>query len=120
MGKSNDILLELEGHFWWYGETIPEGQYAPPSALPGVLTISEDGPGKLVVTGSLMRSEPIKLDNAGRRAAENNLDTLERRTIAGWVEKDFIEFIFATWSTDELNAVLTDEKRRSSMLDSRL
>jgi hypothetical protein len=66
MGKSNDIILELEGHFWWYGETIPEGQYAPPSALPGVLTISEDGLGKLVVTGSRMRSEPIKLDNAGR------------------------------------------------------
>jgi ApeA N-terminal domain 1 len=89
MGKSSDILLELEGHFWWYGETIPEGQYAPPSALPGVLTITDDGLGKLVVTGSLMRSGPIKLDNAGRRAAENNLDTLERRTIAGWVEKGF-------------------------------
>jgi hypothetical protein len=89
MGKSNDILLELEGHFWWYGETIPEGQYAPPSALPGILTISEDGLGKLVLTGSLMMSEPIKLDNAGRRAAENNLGTLERRTIAGWIEKGF-------------------------------
>ena len=89
MGKSNDVLLELEGYFWWYGETIPEGQNAPPSALPGVLTISEDGLGKLAVTGSLMRSEPIKLDNAARLAAENNLDTLKQRTIAGWVEKGF-------------------------------
>ena len=89
MRNSNNALLELEGYFWWLGETIPVGQYAPPSALPGVLTISEDGLGKLIVTGSLMTAEPVKLDRAGRLGAENNLDTLKERTIAGWVEKGF-------------------------------
>lgn len=89
MPKSNDIVLELEGYFWWLGQTIPKGQYMPPSVLPGILTISEDGLGKLIVTGSLMKSEPIKLDNAGRLIAENNPDTLKQYTIAGWVEKGF-------------------------------
>jgi hypothetical protein len=89
MPKSNDTLLELEGYFWWLGEVIPEGQYSPANALPGVLTISEDGLGKLVVTGSLMMSKPISLNRVGRLAAEHNLDPLKGRTIAGWVEKGF-------------------------------
>lgn len=89
MRKSDDVLIEVERHFWWLGEDIPEGKFAPATALPGVLTISENGLAKLVVSGSLMESRLLQLDRQGRLAAENNVDALEGRSIAGRVEKNF-------------------------------
>jgi hypothetical protein len=89
MRKQDDVLVEVEGHFWWLGEDIPEGRFAPATALPGVLTISENGLAKLVVNGSLMEANLLQLDRQGRVAAENNVDALEGRSIAGRVEKDF-------------------------------
>jgi hypothetical protein len=89
MRKSDDVLIEVEGHFWWLGEDIPEGKFAPVTALPGVLTISENGLAKLVVSGPLMESSLLQLDRQGRLAAENDVDALEGRSIAGRVEKNF-------------------------------
>ena len=89
MGKQDEVLVEEEGHFWWLGEDIPEGRLTPLTALPGTLTISTNGLTKLVVSGSLMESSLLRLDRQGRLAAENNVDALEGRSIAGRVEKNF-------------------------------
>jgi hypothetical protein len=89
MRKQDEVIVEVEGHFWWLGEDLPEGKLTPLTALPGRLTISGNGLAKLVVNGSLMESSLLRLDRQGRRAAESNVDALEGRSIVGRVEKDF-------------------------------
>jgi hypothetical protein len=37
------MLIEEHGHFWWGDEVIPEGAYAPPTAVTGIFRIGNDG-----------------------------------------------------------------------------
>ena len=47
VNKSSDVNREMQGHFWRLGEETPGDRFAPPTAVPGILTISEDGLAKL-------------------------------------------------------------------------
>jgi hypothetical protein len=43
MRRSVTVIMERKGYFWWLGEETPEERFVPKNALPGVLTIFEDG-----------------------------------------------------------------------------
>ena len=88
MERSVTAIVEKKGYFWWLGEEMPGGRFAPKNALPGVLTISEDGLSTIVITGSLMRSSILQLDKKARLDAENSPDALKDRTIVGKVDED--------------------------------
>ncbi|MGD0941522.1 MAG: hypothetical protein ABR905_17630 [Terracidiphilus sp.] len=88
MKKSSELIREMHGYFWWLGEETPEGCFAPTTAVPGTLTISEDGLAKLILTGSLIQSNFLQLDAETKRHADIHLEALAGRTIAGKVDDD--------------------------------
>jgi hypothetical protein len=86
--KSSESVREMHGYFWWLGEETPEGRFAPTTAVPGTLMISEDGLAKLTLTGSLIQSSFLQLDTATKRHADMHLDALAGKTIVGKVDDD--------------------------------
>ena len=88
MGKSSDVIFESSGYFWWVGEETPEGRFAPRSAMPGTLTILDNGMTRLVVTGSLIQSNFLQLDRSTQLQLDTDLDALKERSIAGKVYDD--------------------------------
>lgn len=88
MNKTSEVIREVRGYFWWLGEEILESRFAPATAVPGTLTISEDGLAKLTVTGSLIQSSFLQLDIETKRHADMHLDALAGKIIAGKVDDD--------------------------------
>ena len=46
-------VLEERGLFWWHGEPIPDRRFAPDAALPGLLSIADEGFTNLILDGCL-------------------------------------------------------------------
>ena len=88
MNKTGEVIREMRGYFWWLGEETLEGRFAPHTAVPGTLTITEDSLSKLTVTGSLIQSSFLQLDAEIKRRADSHLDALVGKIIAGKVDDD--------------------------------
>jgi hypothetical protein len=48
---STVLTLEQRGLFWWHGEPIPEKNFAPETAVLGLLSIDENGISTLILDG---------------------------------------------------------------------
>lgn len=51
----NNHIVEEHGIFWWSDEIVPDGHFAPDSAVSGILRIDEDGRIQLELNGTLPR-----------------------------------------------------------------
>jgi len=47
------MILEDRGYFWWSDEPVPDHRFAPDAAIPGYLTIADDGAITLELDGFL-------------------------------------------------------------------
>jgi hypothetical protein len=52
-------ILEERGYFWWHGTAIPDGNFAPESAVPGVLKIEPDGRSVLELDDVMSSDKPF-------------------------------------------------------------
>ena len=46
-------VFEERGLFWWHGEPIPDLRFAPDAAVPGLLSIADEGFADLILDGCL-------------------------------------------------------------------
>lgn len=77
-----DKLIEEHGYFWWHHEPIPEGQFAPDSAVSGVLTIDNEGVTYLELNGVISSNDPLNSFFKGTRQIDPSLQ------IQGRLKKD--------------------------------
>lgn len=67
-------ILEERGYFWWHGTSIPDGRFAPDTAVPGVLRIDSDGRSLLELDGVISSDSPFSaLDDNGKPLGDDKL-----------------------------------------------
>jgi hypothetical protein len=86
MASSTEPILEKRGYFWWHGEKTPKGRFNPPFGVPGILTILNDGRGRLRVTDSLLRSQFSGIGSLSRSDLDGNFEVFKGRSIAGKID----------------------------------
>lgn len=51
--RMTDLELDTRGYFWWADESVPEGHFAPDSAVTGQIQVSRNGTVRLVLDNFL-------------------------------------------------------------------
>ena len=79
-------ILEERGVFWWHDEPIPENCFAPPTCVPGLLRIADDGNITVDLDGFLTSdkgafSAIMETDDCKGKLIEGLLRVTDRRVI---------------------------------------